>query len=204
MTIRAQITRLSENSVRTKVFIPLLKALGAFATEDFQGPFEKGKDVYFAYKDLFGEHKHCCFFIKIGDIKKSGKNDIRKMKEPIEEAVIREFTSPLDNKSPVHIEEFYFVCSGKINQDARDYICELLRKKQMPNFRIYDVDRFINLIEELIAKYNPLLQKEYQFVTRTFGNYCEKVVEYLEKSKSNLRPFNISLNRRGHDGESIL
>ena len=52
------------------------------------------------------------------------------MKEPIEEAVVREFTSPLDNKSSVYIEEFYFVCSGKINQDARDYICELLRKNK--------------------------------------------------------------------------
>ena len=74
----------------------------------------------------------------------------------------------------------------------------------MPNFRIYDVDRFINLIEELIDEYNPLLQREYLFLTSTFGNYCEKVVEYLEKSKSNLRVPNISPNRRGRDGESIL
>ena len=70
MTIRTQLTHLSENGIRTKVFIPLLKALGAFATEDFQGPFEKGKDVYFAYKDLFGEHKHCCFLSKLATLRK--------------------------------------------------------------------------------------------------------------------------------------
>ena len=27
---------------------------------------EKGKDVYFAYRDIFGDYKHCCFFIKVG------------------------------------------------------------------------------------------------------------------------------------------
>jgi hypothetical protein len=201
MTIRSQLLRLSENGIRIKVFIPLLKALGAFATEDFQGPFEKGKDIYFAYKNLFSEYKHCCFFIKVGNIKKSGKNDVRKMKQAIEEAVVREFTSPLDNKTPIHIEEFYFVCSGKINQDARDYISELLIKRQMPNFRIYDVDRFIDLIEELLLKYNSLLNKNYQFATSNFKDYCEKVCEHLEKSKVNSQLPMLSNLKKGREGE---
>ncbi len=199
MTIRAQLKRLSENGVRIKVFIPLLKALGAFAAEDFQGPFEKGKDVYFAYRDLFGEHKHCCLFIKIGDVKKSGKNDVRKMTKAIEEAAVREFTSPLDNKSQIHIEEFYFACSGKINQDARDYISELLRKKQLPNFRIYDIDRFISLIEDLLIKYNRLLNVNYNFGSSNFANYCEKIMGYLEKE----RPAVASVKSKIREGQVL-
>ena len=52
MNIRTKITKLSENDLRKKVIIPLLNGLGAYGTEDFHGPKEKGKDVYFSYKNL--------------------------------------------------------------------------------------------------------------------------------------------------------
>lgn len=182
MNIRSKITRLSEDSLRKDVIIPMLKALGAYGTEDFHGSSEKGKDVYFAYKDIFGEYKHCCFFIKVGDIKKSGKNDIRKMKVHIEEAIQREFINPIDNKNPIYIEEFYFICSGKINQEARDYITDLLRQRQMPSFRIFDIDKLIEAILKLIKRYNSILNKNYTFNTQTFSKYCNHIRDYEDKN----------------------
>jgi len=181
MNIRSKITRLSEDNLREKIIIPLLKALGAYSVENFHGSSEKGKDVYFAYKDIFGEYKHCCFFIKIGNIKKSGKNDIRKMKGHIEEAIQRNFINPIDNKNPIYIEEFYFVCSGKINQEARDYISDLLRQKQMPSFRIFDIDKLIETILNLVKRYNSILNKNYTFSTQSFSKYCNQIRNYKDK-----------------------
>jgi hypothetical protein len=121
------------------------------------------------------------FFIKIGNIKKSGKNDIRRMKGHIEEAIQRKFISPVDNKSPIYIEEFYFVCSGKINQEARDYIADLLRQKQMPSFRIFDIDKLIEAILNLIKRYNSILNKNYTFSIQSFSKYCNQIRNYEDK-----------------------
>jgi len=182
MNLRDKITKLSENNLRKKVIIPLLKALDAYNTEDFHGSREKGKDVYFSYKSIFGKYKHCCFFIKKGDIKKSGKNDIRKMQVAIEEAIKSEFTSPIDNKTPVRIEEFYFVCSGKINREAREWLTEFLVKtKSFSNVDIFDIDNLMKLILDLIKKYNGLMRESYKFNVGTFNNYCKRIISYNQQ-----------------------
>jgi len=150
--------------------------------EDFHGPNEKGKDVYFSYTNIFGRYKHCCFFIKKGNIKKSGKNDIRKMRGAIDELVGYEFTSPIDNKSPIRIEEFYFVCSGKINREARDWLTEfLVRQRSFSNFSIFDVDSLIKLIIDLIKKFNYLMMKEYEFYVENFKDYVEEIINYNQR-----------------------
>lgn len=183
MSIRQQLINLSENDLRKKVIIPTLEALSAYGTEDFHGAREKGKDVYFSYNNIFGRFKHCCFFIKKGDIyKRPGTNDIRKMKEQIEEAYKREFTSPIDNKTPIHIEEFYFVCSGKINKEARDWLSELLRNGQMPNFDIFDIDNLIQFILDLVKKCNYLMGgDQYTFKIQTFNQFCKKIVDHNQR-----------------------
>ncbi len=182
MNIREKLEKLSENNLRKKVLIPLLKALGAYATEDFHGSREKGKDVYFSYKNVFSRDKHCCFFIKKGNIKKSGVNDIRNMQGAIGEAIQREFISPINNKTPVRIEEFYFVCSGKINKESRDWLSELLVKnRQMPNFDIFDIDNLMQLILDLIKKFNNSMGGNYEFGVKTFNKYCKKIIDFNQK-----------------------
>lgn len=179
MNLRNKIIKLSENNLRKKIIIPLLNALGAYGTEDFHGPREKGKDVYFSYKNLFGRNKHCCFFIKKGNIKKTGRNDIRNMKGAIEEAIKSEFTNPIDNKTPVRIEEFYFVCSGKINQEAREWLTEfLVKQSNFPNLDVFDIDSLIQLILDLIKKFNDKIGENYNFNTSTFSAYCDKIINY--------------------------
>lgn len=167
MNIRTPLTKLSEDKLREEIMIPLLNALGAYKTESMCGPNEKGKDVYFAYKDLFGLYKHCCLFIKKGDVKKSGKNDIRKMRGSLQEAIMSDFSSPIDSKTKIHIDEFYFVCSGKINGQARDYLSEFCGKRSMPNFRVFDIDDLVKFIIELIDG------NTYSFHIKTFKNFCE-------------------------------
>lgn len=183
MNIREKISKLSESDLRKKIIIPMLKSLDTYDTEDFHGSSEKGKDVYFSYKNIFGRNKHCCFFIKKGDIyRRGGKNDIRKMQGAIEEAIQREFISPIDNKTSVHIEEFYFVCSGKINKEAREWLSELLiKKRHVPNFDIFDIDNLIQLILDLIKKFNGLMGEKYEFNIRTFNSYCKKITNYNQK-----------------------
>jgi len=161
--------------------MPTLKALGAYGVESFHGPSEEGKDVYFAYKDIFGEYKHCCFFIKAGNIKKSGKNDIRKMKGAIEEALFFEFVSPIDNKTTVRIEEFYFVCSGKFNKYAREYLFNIFKAKQMPNVKIFDIDKLTNIILKVVRQHNNISKKQYIFDVKTFKRHCNDIIEYKEK-----------------------
>lgn len=121
------------------------------------------------------------FLLKLVILKKSGSNDIRKMIPAIGEAILRKFISPIDNMSPVHIEEFYFICSGKINKEARDYLSEQLIKKQIPNFRIFDIDKIISIILDLIKRYNGILNKNYAFSAKSFYKYCDQIRNYEEK-----------------------
>jgi hypothetical protein len=132
------------------------------------GPRENGKDVYFAYRDIFSLHKHCCLFIKKGDIKKSGRNDIRKMSGSILEALQIDFVSPVDNLTMVSINEFYFVCSGKINIEAREFLSEMCKKRCMPNLRIFDIEDLVKIIIQLADN------SAYRFNIRTFKEFCER------------------------------
>ena len=159
---------LTEDNLREKVMVPLLKALGAFKIEPMCGSRERGKDVYFAYKDLFSLHKHCCLFIKKGDVKKSGRNDIRKMQGNILEALQIDFVSPVDSLTMVSINEFYFVCSGKINTEAREFLSEMCKKRCMPNLRIFDIDDLVKIIIQITNN------SGYRLNIRTFKDFCER------------------------------
>lgn len=176
--IITQIAALKEDHLRDKILIPMLRVIGAYHVEKYHGSDENGKDVYFAYKDIFGEYKHCCLFIKAGHITKSGKNDIRKMKAAIEEAMLCEFVSPLDNKSKIKLEEFYFVCSGNINKPAREYLFEMINKHCMPNTRIYDLDKIVKVI---ISTINTI---EYQFNVETYEDFCNKLISKAEAQRT--------------------
>jgi hypothetical protein len=193
MDLRDELLKLSENDLRKKIIIPLLKALGAYHVEDFHGPREKGKDVYFSYKNIFGRYKHCCFFIKKGNIKKTGKNDVRKCQNAIEEAIKIELINPIDNKSSVRIEEFYFVCSGRINQEAREWLNEfLVKQKIVPNCDIFDGESLIQFILDLIKKYIGLMRCSYKFNIATFEDYAERIISYNQMNYSEYPIYNHS------------
>ena len=195
MDIKTQISRLCEDELRDKVIIPMLNAIGAYGVEKFHGVREKGKDVYFSYEDIFGEDKHCCFFIKKGNITKSGTNDIRKMEGQIQEALICEFTSPINNIDLVHIEEFYFVTNGKVNKEARNYLSEMVIKRHMPNIRIYDIDRLVKiLIRKVIKPFNDNTNHDYIFQKDNFNDICREISKhnFQSQQKSIIQVINIA------------
>ena len=182
--IRTQLLCLLEDGLREKVCKPLLNAIGAHAVEKYHSPGENGKDVYFAYRDLLGEHKHCCLFIKAGDVGKTGKNDIRKIKTSIEEALNSPFISPIENNSEVFIEEFYFVCNGKLNKFARNYLFNLFRSRNFPNFKVVDIDKLTDLIRRTISVYSVHVDNKYVFGVGNFNQLCLKIVSFKEQFES--------------------
>ena len=182
--IRTQLIKLLEDDLREKVCKPLFNALGGHAVEKYHGPRENGKDVYFAYKDLLGEFKHCCLFIKAGNVNKTGRNDIRKIKTSIEEALFSPFVNPLENNSEVYIEEFYFVCNGKLNIFARRYLFNLFKSRNFPNFKVIDIDKLTNIIRKIINVYGIHIDKNYVFEVNSFNRLCSNIVSFKEQFES--------------------
>jgi hypothetical protein len=175
MDIVTTISKLKENDLRTKIVIPTLLALGIYKVEDWHGRNEEGKDIYFAYKDPFGDYKHCCCFIKSGNITKSGKTDIRKMDSQLKEALMTKFVNPIDNKTEAKTEEIYILCNGEIKKDAKNYICDMIIAHSMPNIRIIDRDKLVNIImEKVINLYNKkhISDKQYIFNIYNYLEFC--------------------------------
>jgi len=181
---------LLEDDLRIKILIPLLKAMGAHPVVDMHGRNEKGKDLYFSYKDIFKKDRHCCVFIKAGDITKSGGNDIRSFKGAIEEALDIPLSSPIDFSSKVFIEEFYFICNGKINRDANDYLAsEVFDDKKFRNFRVFDLNKLSEVVRTLIRDYSSMIGKTYVFSCDSFEGFCQKIISHKDINISgNLLP----------------
>ena len=189
MTTKERLRKLSELKLIKSILIPLMNALGASKVENFHGVKENGIDIYFAYKDIFGEIKHCGIFVKKADICKSGKNDIRKMKTQIEEALTRPFINPISSIGKIKIEEFCFACNGILNKEARQYLTDMCDSKEMPYVRIIDIDMIEQLIINIMRDYNLNNKKLYSFSINNFDKFC---AEYKEKYYFNKETQNIS------------
>lgn len=188
--VQTLLGELLEDDLRIKILIPLLKATGAHPVVDMHGRNEKGKDLYFSYKDLFNKDRHCCVFIKTGDITKSGKNDIRTFKGAIEEALDIPLSSPIDFASKIYIEEFYFICNGSINRDANDYLSsEIFEEKRFRNLRIFDLNKLTEIVRKLIRDFSNSVDKTYVFSCDSFSNFCQKIVSFRDTNGwDNLSP----------------
>lgn len=174
--ITTAIAKLKENNLRMEVVIPTLQVLGIYKVEDWHGSNEQGKDLYFAYEDPFGDYKHCCCFIKAGNITKSGKTDIRKMEGQLKEAMVTKFINPIDNKSETKIEELYILCNGHINREAKGYIHEMIYAHSMPNVRIIDLEKLIKIItKKIIEPLNKINNKQYIFDIKNYKYFCKSV-----------------------------
>lgn len=175
--ITTQISKLLEDDLRDKVLIPMFKALGAVKVRKKHGPNEKGKDVYFAYRDIVGSHKHCCLLIKAGNITKSGRgDDVGVVERQIKEALFFEFVDPFEKKRKAYIEEFYLVCNGEVKDQAEEYFYEMMKKHAMPNVRIVELEDIVNIIiDQIIHPYNIETQRGYVFNVSSFSSICEDI-----------------------------
>lgn len=177
LDINTQVSALLENNLRKKIITPLLIGYGVDSYSDSHGPREDGKDVYFSYRDLFGNAKHCCIFLKAGDLTKSGNNDVRKMIEAIREALFVPFPEPI-SRSEVNMQEIFVICNGEINSAASDYLVKNFKTSSFPNFQIINIHGLSKLIKNLITKYGPKIDSEYIFHTDSFMSYCQRIADY--------------------------
>ncbi len=175
---RAILVRLSENDFRIKVLIPLLRALGCIKVDDWQGNQENGKDLYFAYRDVFGRIQHCCAFIKRGELVKGtrrpGKTDIRTYASQLSEAFETDFANPFDNSVQIRPGSVYIICNGTVNPAAQQYIHFNLARKYPGRLHYFDVDHIADFIDNDLPKKSGW-PRGYAFNTHTFLQACDQV-----------------------------
>lgn len=170
---RTIIASLSENDLRVKVLIPLLRALGCIKVEDWQGNEERGVDVYFACKDVLGEVHHCAVFIKVGNITMSGKTDMRKYEGQLRQALLVKFPNPLDTSSSISAGLVYVAFNGTMNKPAKDFFKDTLENQHPGRLRILDIDQIRYLIDiELPTRVG--WPTDYSFTVGSFAAICDK------------------------------
>jgi hypothetical protein len=149
-----QLKELPENEVRRHIVIPLLKEIGAENVIDMHGRSEKGIDVYFEWRDVFYHRRRFGIQIKKGDVAygcpPNRNTNILEICNQIEEGFSKE-TIMFDSehgKISVTIDGYYVLVSGRITQDAKDYIYE--KRKKYPYIHIIDGHGIIKVLKNKI------------------------------------------------------
>lgn len=172
MIIKAKLQSLSEDELRKKVVIPLLRCSGFQYVEDWCGPGEKGKDVLYAKKDpLLESYFWGAVLIKNkNDIRKGSKTDIRIIKNQVEEAILTQIPDPLDPFRKTIIRELYIVTSFNIEPEAREYIGVVFKESHL-FIRFMPGDKLESKINDVIGR------SDYVFDLDNFEEFCEKQME---------------------------
>ena len=141
---------LSEKDFRDRVVRPLFRKKGFTDGRDICGPSEHGKDTIFVKPDDFGIHD-----VYAVQTKKGNLNLTRKIAENVIEATTQLNTAlsttvtllpAREKKQPTKV----FLCvSGKINEHARQHICE---KVSSPAIVFMDADALIPQIDEIVPE----------------------------------------------------
>ena len=168
MSIKEILKNLSEDELRKKIVIPFLKVLGFKNVEDWCGPQEKGKDVLYVKEDPLGQPIVGALLIKNDrDIKKSGKNDIRKIESQAREAITTQIPDPRDPYIRTNIRGLYILTSFNIEPEARNYILNALGNSQL---YLTFIDG--NQLEERIKKI--IGTSGYIFSPDDFEQFCKQ------------------------------
>jgi len=172
MAIKEKLQSLSEDILRKKVVMPLLRYVGFEHVEDWCGPGEKGKDVLYVRKDpLLESYFLGAVLIKNKkNIRKGSKTDIRNIKNQVEEAILTPVFNPADFYSETTIREIYILTSFDIEREARDYIGKVLRNSPL-FIRFMPGDRLESRIKNVIGKTG------YVFNPDNFEEFCKKQME---------------------------
>ncbi len=195
-TIEEEIQELSEDDLREKIIIPLMKAFGCSGVRRWCGVLEEGKDVLYRSKNVFNELVDGAIVLKIGKI---GKTEWRLVEGQLQEAIKREYESPIFPENVIKIRNLIFITSGKITQFVHSHIRALARDV-FPQTEIVDGNRLCDLIELVIENGNRKQGCEsssnyYEFNVSTFSKFCEKcktitysreIEENPEKKKINI------------------
>lgn len=178
--IKEELQKLSEDDLRKKIVIPMMKRLGCVKVEDWCGPREEGKDVLYIKKDTFRDDTCGAIILKNRrDITKSRRDnhDVREIKSQIEEAMTSEIINPLEPVEKINLHELCIMTSYEINKDARKFIYSSCGKI-MPYIKFIDGDKLVRLIQKIIGDF------DYTFNVENFKDFCETTGEKSIKPKT--------------------
>ena len=142
---------LSEKDFRDRVVRPLFRKKGFTDGRDVCGPEEHGKDAIFVKQDPFGVSD-----VYVVQTKKGKLNLSRKVTENFVEATTQLKTALFttvtilpakEKKQPTKV---VLCISGKINEHARQHICE---EVSSPNIVFMDADALIPEIDEIMPEF---------------------------------------------------
>lgn len=137
---------LSENDFRDKVVRPLFLRRGFKDGRETCGIHEEGKDTLFVDENKLGMKQIWVVQTKVGNLNLSGQynqNTIMastQLKTALETKIIF-----LATKERIHPTYAVLCASGKINDRARNYICDTIKD---PRIIFMDIDNIIPLIDE--------------------------------------------------------
>ncbi len=197
MSIKNELQKLDEDSLRKKIVIPYLKVFFR-KVEDRCGPGEKGKDItYIVREEEWGKDIVRAVIIKNdGDIKMSGKmsTNLRILHSQLMETYAMPIPFPLDPAIMVYIKRITVLTSFNINENAREY----LNKNIYPQIHIVD---FIpgDKIEEILQ--NFIKGKNYEFDCNTFKNFCERFLHSSKIEEIKKISIKTEAGRIGHDAQ---
>lgn len=149
-----KLRRYKEDTIREKVIIPLLSDLGADYIEDMHKNKrnEQGIDVYFETFDIFAHRRRFGIQIKREDLVCRGRPDKNKNIETIctqtRLAFGKEITLSTSDpgKVKVHIDGYYIITAGEINETATNYIYQ--QRKSYPYIHIIDGKLLLKIITQ--------------------------------------------------------
>lgn len=196
MSIKDELQKLDEDSLRKKIVIPYLKVFFQ-NVKDRCGPGEKGKDItYLVKEEGWGKDIVGAVIIKNnGDIKMSGRmsTNLRILHSQIMETYTTPIPFPLDPTRMIHIEKITVLTSFDINENAREYIYKNI-SSQIHTLDFIPGSKFERILQNFIKG------KNYEFECNTFKNFCAR---FSCSSKiEEIRKINIETEARRIDDDA--
>lgn len=149
-----KLRRYNEDTLREKVIVPLLQDLGVDNIKDMHRDkrYEGGIDIYFDILDVFGHRRRFGIQVKDEDLVCRSRPDKNKNIETICTQIRLGFgkniTLPTSDpgKISVHIDGYYVITSGNVNQVASNYIYQ--QREAYPYLHIIDGELLFKIIQQ--------------------------------------------------------
>ena len=199
MGIKEQLQKLSEDELRKKIIIPLLKVTNFEHIKDLCGPNESGKDILYVRRDLLSSTyiTGAVLLKNEKDITKSGKSDIRKIADQAREAITNPIPDPLDPHKETNIREIYVITSFDIAMEAMKHIHTTLNNSQL-YLKFINGDQLEQQITKIIGS------RRYSFTPDSFGEFCKKQIEISGKKKISIPSISVIQVSEGKNIEPKL
>lgn len=146
--------KLDEKQLRKEVLIPLFEKMGFRDVIEYHGTIEKGKDIIFNEKDVFGEKVFTGVVVKKGDITGSASSGgAMVVLNQIEQTFDEAYTDKYSLKEPI-IDRCIVVTSGCIRQHAIESIKGRIKRTNLDKLvKFFDGSKLVDLLDDYWPEY---------------------------------------------------